>query len=319
MWNRQWNFYLVAIVTGVLGFLMLCMRESRASLLLAARLKTLQQQTGIDAFHIRNPDHSPDLRTYVNVTMVRPLRLLLTEPIVFAVAVMSAVAFGLIYLFGAAAPIVYGLFGLSPQASSLSFIAIGAGLFLGIPVRFYDQRVFNRCHQQRRALEPEQKLAGFVLAAPALAACLWWFAWTIPPLVSHIHWIASMLSLVLLGFATNEFDAVLAGYLADSYTVFSASAFAAMCFLRASFSAVFPLFAASLFTNLDANVGASILAGIATIFCIFPVLFKCRGEQLRRASKFAKYSLEAYGQNRVDANEWELELPNVVATVPGGL
>lgn len=306
---RKWNFYLIAIITGVLGLFMLLMRESRPSLLLAARLQLLHQQTGITTFRIQNPDHTPDLHTYINVSLVRPLRLLLTEPIVFAVAVMSAVAFGLIYLFGAAAPIVYGLFGLSPQASSLSFIAIGAGLFLGIPVRLYDQRIFRRRQQQRRVLEPEDKLTGFALAAPALAIGLWWFAWTIPPMVPHVHWIVSMLSLVLLGFAINEFDAVLSGYLADSYTIFSASAFAAMCFLRASFSAVFPLFADSLFTNLGANVGASVLAAIATVFCIFPILFTYRGERLRRASKFAKYSLKAYNQNRVDADEWEVEAP----------
>ncbi|KAL9093828.1 MAG: hypothetical protein Q9165_003751 [Trypethelium subeluteriae] len=220
---------------------------------------------------------------------------------------MSAVAFGLIYLLGAAAPLVYGLFGLDAQASSLSFIAVGAGLFLGIPVRFYDQRIFRRRQQERRVLEPEDKLAGFAIAAPALALCLWWFSWSIPPLVPHVHWIVSMLSLIFLGFATNEFDAVLAGYLADSYTVFAASAFAAMCFLRAGCSAVFPLVASRLFRDLEANIGASILAAISTVFCIFPILFIFRGESLRRASKFARYSLQAYSQNRVDADEWELE------------
>lgn len=133
---RQWNFYLTAIITGVLGFAMLAMRESRPSQLLDRKLKTLRELTGNEFFHIQNPDHTPDVRTYVDVTLLRPLRLLLTEPIVFAVAVMSAVAFSLIYLFGAAAPIVYGAFGLDARHSSLSFIAVGVGLFLGLPIRF---------------------------------------------------------------------------------------------------------------------------------------------------------------------------------------
>ena len=125
-----------------------------------------------------------------------------------------------------------------------------------------------------------------------------------------------MLSLVLLGFATNEFDAVLAGYLADSYTTFAASAFAAMAFLRASFSAVFPLIANQLFGNLGANIGASVLAAVATVFCVCPIMFTYYGERLRKASKFAKYSLKAYSQNRVDANEWEINtLENVDRTV----
>ncbi|KAK0510422.1 hypothetical protein JMJ35_006854 [Cladonia borealis] len=316
--NWQWNFYLIAIITGVLGFAMLAMRESRPSLLLNRRLKILQRLTGDPSFHIQNPDHNPDIRTYVNVTLARPLRLLLTEPIVFAVAVMCAVAFALIYLFVEAAPIVYGAFGLDARYSSLSFIAVGIGLFLGVPIRFYDQRVFKRRRLQRRTLEPEDKLTGFAIAAPALAICLWWFAWTIPPLVPHVHWSVSMLSLILLGYATNEFDAVLAGYLADSYTIYAASAFAAMCFLRASFSAAFPLFARQLFVNLGANVAASILAAIATVFCFFPILFVFRGERLRRASKFAKYSLNAYSQNRVDADEWESHVPQSAPPVVDG-
>ena len=306
-WSRQWNFYLMSITTGALGFAMLAMRESRPSYLLAGKLKSLRQLAGNESFSIQNPDDTPDVRTYVNVTLVRPLRLLLTEPIVSAVALMSAVAFSLIYFFGAAAPIVYGAFGLNPQDSSLSFLAVAVGLFLGVPIRFHDERIFRRRQQQRRNLEPEDKLVGFAIAAPALAVGLWWLAWTIPPLVPHVHWIVSMLSLVLLGFATNEFDAVLAGYLADSYTIYAASAFAAMGFLRASLSAVFPLFAHPLFVNLGANVGASILAAIATVFCIFPILFVYRGERLRKASKFARYSFKAYSQNRVDADEWEFD------------
>lgn len=49
---------------------------------------------------------------------------------------MSVVAFSLVYLFGAAAPIVYGAFGHSAQSSSFSLIAVGVGLFLGVPIRF---------------------------------------------------------------------------------------------------------------------------------------------------------------------------------------
>ena len=296
---------------------MFALRESRPSQLLAQRLKTLQKLTKDDSFRIQNPDHTPNARTFLQVTLIRPLRLLFTEPIVFAVAVMSAVAFGLIYLFGEAAPIIYGSFGFNAEHSSLSFIAVGIGLFFGIPIRMYDRHIFKRRQQQRQTLQPEDKLAGFSVAAPALAIGLWWFAWTIPPLVPHVPWIVSMLALMLLGFTTNEFDCVLAGYLGDSYTIFSASAFAAMALLRASFSAAFPLFARQLFDNLGANVGASILASIATVFCIGPIVFRYYGERLRGASKFAKYSLKAYGENRVDADEWEIGEPGHVATLAG--
>ncbi len=115
-----------------------------------------------------------------------------------------------------------------------------------------------------------------------------------------------MFSLIFVGFAANEFDCVLAGYLADSYTIYAASAIAATAFVRAIFSGAFPLFARQLFTNLDANIGASILAAIATVFCVAPILFLYHGERFRKASDFAKHSFNVYNDNRVDADEWEL-------------
>ncbi len=78
---------MAAIVSAILGCLMLGLRESRPSQLLVKRLQTLQQVTGNDSFRVQNPDHTPDVRTYMQLTLFRPLRLLFTEPIVFAVAV----------------------------------------------------------------------------------------------------------------------------------------------------------------------------------------------------------------------------------------
>lgn len=266
---------------------MLGIRESRPSQLLVPRLRTLHQVSRDNSFRIRNPDHNLNARTYMQLTLFRPLRLLLTEPIVFAVTIMTAVVFGLIYLFAEALPIVYGAFGFNATTSSLALIAIGLGILLGIPIRMYDQSIFKRRQEKRQVLQPEDKLFGFRVAAPALAIGLGWFAWTVPPRV-HVHWIVSMFSLMFVRFAANEFDCVLAGYLADSYTLYAASAFAATAFVRAVFSGVFPLFARQLFTKPDANVGASILAAIATIFCIAPVLFYYHGERFRKASEFAK-------------------------------
>jgi len=186
------------------------------------------------------------------------------------VSVMSAVAFGLIYLFAEALPVVYGSFGFSDKQSSLAFIAIGIGLLCGIFTRLYDDHIFRKRQSRRQALRPEDKLTGFAIAAPLLAIGLWWFSWTIPPTISHVHWIVSLLSLVLVGYAANEFDCTLAGYLADSYTVFAASAFAALALLRALCCAMFPLFAHQMFTNLTPNAASSILAAVATVFCSAP-------------------------------------------------
>lgn len=100
----------------------------------------------------------------------------------------------------------------------------------------------------------------------------------------------------------NEFDTVLAGYLADSYLSYAASGFAAVVLLRSIMSAAFPLFASYMFQGLGENVAVSILAALATIICVVPRLFTQYGERTCARIKFAKYSLQVYQENGVDKN-----------------
>lgn len=277
-------------------------RESRPSLLLVREVAKVREETGLESLRALNPDHTPDLRTFARIALFRPIQLLFTEPIVFMVSAMSAIAFALIYLFTEALPPVYESMGFSSTSATLPFLAICIGLISGLLTRIQDHRTIARYEEQGIALEPEHKLIGFSIGAPMLACGLWWFAWTIPPRITDVHWIVSTISLVLIGYALNEFDSVLAGYLADSYLSYAASGFAALSLLRSTMSAAFPLFATHLFDGLGANVASSILAALATLFCIVPFLFTKYGKKIRARSKFARYSLQVYQENGVDKN-----------------
>lgn len=213
---------------------------------------------------------------------------------------MSAIAFGLIYLFTEALQVVYSAYGFSVQQTSLAFIPIGIGLLGGVFTRLYDTHVVEKRKRSGHPISPEDKLTGYAVAAPLFAVGLWIFAWTVPPKITSIHWIVSMLALMPVGFAINEIDCVLAGYLADSYTTFAASAFASLSLLRAVFSAVFPLFARQMFTGLGANYAGSVLAAIATFACPIPFVLLRYGRPIRKASKFARYSVLVYNANSAD-------------------
>ncbi|EFR00842.1 hypothetical protein MGYG_03847 [Nannizzia gypsea CBS 118893] len=296
----RWVFHISAIFTAVITVLLLGIRESRPSLLLAQEVAKLRKLTGISTLKALNPDHAPDMKTFVRIALFRPLKLFFTEPIVFMVATISAVAFALIYLFTEALPPIYEDLGFSSANSSLPFLAIGIGLISGVLTRIFDHKTITRYQREGKPLQPEHKLVGFSIGAPVLAVGLWWFAWTIPPRVLGVHWVVSAISLVLIGYALNEFDAVLAGYLADSYLSYSASGFAALSLVRSTLSAVFPLFAGRMYEVLGANLATSILAALATAFCIIPPLFTRYGPRIRARSKFARYSLQVYLENGVD-------------------
>lgn len=291
----------------VVFVLSLGIRESRPSLLLERRVAALRKSTGHISFRVRNPDYVPNFKSFIHTSLIRPLHLLFAEPIVLLVTIMSAVAFGLIYFFAEALPVVYGSFGFSERQASLAFIPIGIGLVGGVFTRLYDRRVLQRRRKQNKSLEPEDKLVGFAIAAPILAISLWIFAWTVPPLVPHVHWIVSMSALVLAGFAANEFDCTLAGYLSDSYTIYAASAYAGLSLLRTFACAAFPLFGHEMYTGLGSNVASSILASVATVFCICPIIFLKYGKRIREASKFARYSLTVYRDSGLEDDGDEVD------------
>ncbi|KAL9619440.1 MAG: hypothetical protein Q9160_005951 [Pyrenula sp. 1 TL-2023] len=308
---------------AVTAVLLLGIRESRPSQLLEYRVRQIRRATGDDSLQAQNPDHTPDIRTFIRNVFIRPLYLLFTEPIVILVSILSAIAFGLIYLFTEALPVVYSLYSFTPQQSSLPFLAIAVGLLIGIFIRLHDVRLLRFVHQGAAAfldqdqslgpgrddhqqppptISPEDKLLGFRIAAPTLALSLWLFAWTTPPLVPQCPWAISVLALIPIGFAVNEFDAVLAGYMADSYTVYAASAFASLSILRSLASATFPLFARNMYEgsgSFGPNAATSVLAGAATLACLCPVVFVRYGRRIRQASRFAQYSLKVHDENVV--------------------
>jgi hypothetical protein len=222
---------------------------------------------------------------------------------------MGASVYAVIYMFSEALSVVYtqptdtGItidsrstttsYDLTSRQASLVILAIGVGAIFSFLPRIKDIRMANHRARSNKPIQPEDKLFGFYLAAPILAIGLWWFALTVPPLVSNISPWVSIASLLLIGYAVVEFDNVLSGYLTDTYASFAASANAPMSFLRAVLSGLFPLVGRDFFVNMGNNTALFILAAIATAFCGVAVLIKVYGQALRKRSHFAEKTWEA--------------------------
>jgi len=169
---------------------------------------------------------------------------------------MSAIVWSLTYLFTISLPQIYNHSSLTPQQTTLLFLIIALGLPLGILPRILDLRLISKHHRTSTPLTPEDKLTGFAFAAPSLAFGLWWLALTTPP-ASILPWYAAIPGLLAIGFAINEVAGTLAGYLADTYTIYTSSALAALAFLRAVLAGCFPLVGGRMFGELGNNVGRS--------------------------------------------------------------
>ncbi|PYH87343.1 MFS multidrug transporter [Aspergillus ellipticus CBS 707.79] len=287
----RWVFYIYTIILSILSSLFLLLRESRPSLLLETEVSLVRQKTQTPSLQALNHDATPDFRTFAQVSLFRPLQLFFGELLIFTIAMMIAFSFALIYIFTEALQPIYESMGFTPAHASLPFLAIGVGVAFSTLTRLLDFRILDARKAASQPIKPEDKLTGLAIGAPIFAIGLWWFAWTIPPRVQDVSWVVPTVSLVLVGYALNEFDTVLYGYLSDSYLSYSASGTAAIQLLRAMLSGAFPLFTRQMFEGLGANVAASVLAGLATVFCVVPVLFLLYGERIRAQSRFAKFSL----------------------------
>ncbi|KAK5101764.1 hypothetical protein LTS08_004223 [Lithohypha guttulata] len=298
--NWRWSFYIATIVMAALTVGSFFVQESRPTRLLQRKLEAVRKETGHDEVQIHNPDHLPTAQEFIDVALLRPLKLFFTEPIVFFCSVMIGIAFGLIYGLTESLTIVYEEFGFSTQATTLPFIAILVGLLLTAFSRLYDLRVLGQLAQDNATIDPEAKIRPYVTAITSLVIGLWWFAWTIPPR-AYTHWIVPTISLVLIGVAANDFDTVLCGYLSDAYTIYASSAFAAVAACRALVAAGFALWTYPMYTNLDPNIATSILAVISTIFAVTPWIFLKYGRQLRERSEFARYSTRMEKKTSLEA------------------
>ncbi len=90
--------------------------------------------------------------------------------------------------------------------------------------------------------------------------------------------------------------------LADSYLLYSASAFSGLAFVRALVSGLMPLIAHEMYTGLNANIAGTILAGASMVFCVAPWVFFKHSRRLRQQSPFACHSLETHERTQVESD-----------------
>ena len=281
--HRRWPFYIASIIVAITGALMYFVREPHTSVLLERNVAAIRS-------------HHPDLilrtaPTAPRPSVFRPLILFFTNPTVFLSSLTNAFSTALLYLFAVAFPLIYANYAWSPQKTALIFLFIALGLFSSILTRFHDRHAIRKSHLTNHPLPLENTLLGLAIGATALAVGLWWFAWTTPG--SHVQtlpWPASALSLVLAGYGINEYSTTLPRYVLEPYSQNSnkknnneaSSAFAALLIPRALLGATFPLFTGKMLQTLGNNVAGSVLAAVATAFCLVPFVVMGFGTGSRR-------------------------------------
>ena len=132
---------------GFLGFglTVLFLEETYPPVILVQKASELRRRTRNWGIHARQEEIEINLRELLEKNLSRPLRMLVTEPIVLALSIYMAFIYGLLYLFLTFYPIVFQrVHGMNEGVGGLPYFGMITGeLLAGIAI-VLDQPSYNR-------------------------------------------------------------------------------------------------------------------------------------------------------------------------------
>ncbi|KAL7935761.1 major facilitator superfamily domain-containing protein [Trichoderma chlorosporum] len=233
------------------------------------------------------------IHKWASESLVRPMQLLFTEPIVLFLSLYVGFDFAVLYAFFASIPLVFQkTYGFNSHQNGLVFISLGIGTLLATFTNVLCDRFIyqKRCREARERGEtghipPEQRLYPALMGSFGVAIGLFWFAWTAR---RDIHWISPVLALIPFNWGNLCIFATAITYMIDCYGArYGASALSANAFTRYTFAAAFPLFIIQMYDKLTTKWAASLLGFVAIGLIPIPwILFKF-GATIRKKGRHA--------------------------------
>lgn len=181
---------------------------------------------------------------FLRVGLIRPVHMVLTEPLVMCVCLYVAVNFGILFSFFAAIPYSFKtIYGFNKEQSGLVFVSVAVGCALGLATTLLCDRLIYRPKTKQyppHKVPPEYRLFPSMIGSFGLPVSLFWYAWTAR---SDISWASPAVAIVPFGWGVLCVYVPFAQYMADTYkgTVVASQASAnSLC--RYAFAGAFPLF-----------------------------------------------------------------------------
>ncbi|PKX91208.1 MFS transporter [Aspergillus novofumigatus IBT 16806] len=264
----------------------LCLRETRGSVTLTKRAKTLRQHTGDDRYVTQKDLEAPGLKEMLHSSSVKAIHMLVTEPVVLAFGLWISFAWFLTFLFLSVIPITFQeKKGWSEGVAGLPYIALCIGTTLGFALNFLQIRKYRSIvADPAREATPEARLYGAMLGSIWLPIGLFIYSFT---QYKELHWIAPVIALLLITIGIFFIFESCYSFTSDCYGENSSSAIAGQGFMRNTLGAVSPLFASQFFHNVGSQYAGLLLAVVATLLTFIPFVFYWYGPTLRARSKLA--------------------------------
>ncbi|KAL9607085.1 MAG: hypothetical protein Q9167_007966 [Letrouitia subvulpina] len=214
----RWTEYLVSFM-GFLAFglNLLFLEETYPPIVLISKAGELRRRTLNWGIHAKQEEIEVDFRELVTKNFSRPLRLLVSEPIVLLLSIYMAFIYGLLYLFLTAYPIVFQrIHRFNPGVGGLPYFGmiigqITAGVYIALTSPSYNRKLAAN----GGIPIPEWRLPPVIVGGIAFTGGLFWFGWS--GYKESIHWIAPTLSGLLTGFGLLSIFLQSLNYIVDAY------------------------------------------------------------------------------------------------------
>ncbi|KAJ4291887.1 hypothetical protein N0V90_009784 [Kalmusia sp. IMI 367209] len=294
----RWNFWIQLIFSVITqGVHFSVAKETRSTKMLDAEAKRMRKKGEEDVY---GPNEALNYgkKWYQRIdpkeignTMWRPYRMLLTEPIVLFLSLLSGFADALIFSFFESYGYVFAQWNFSPTQISLALIPLAGSYIFGY---FSFFPVVARHEHRRRngeVLQPETRLWWLLFQVVLLPLGLLGsaFVTTGPPL----HWAGVIVFSVLVGMANFSIYYATIDYMVASYGEYSASATGGNGFARDFLAGMCALYTGKMYHSLGIRNSQLVLFALAALFCIPVWIFYYYGPQIRSKSRFATELAEA--------------------------
>ncbi|KAI1308089.1 major facilitator superfamily domain-containing protein [Xylaria venustula] len=240
---------------------------------------------------ITPPDAPPladKLREFLTTGLVRPLHMMVTEPIVGLLCLYVAFIFGVLFnFFGSFFYVFESVYGFTLVQSGLVFLAVALGSVIGAVNIWVCDRLFYQSQVRRfppHQVPPEYRLLPAMIGSIALPISIFIFAWTARPSISAA---VPILAIVIFGAGNINLFVSALQYTGDVYHRTNvASATSANSLARYGLAAVFPLFSLQLYHNLHVGWASSLLGFVSVGLLPLPWLLFKYGKTIRIKSKY---------------------------------
>ncbi|CAN8104555.1 unnamed protein product [Discula destructiva] len=278
----RWVFWVGLIFAAICFVPVLFLPETFSPALLRADTRKAQRSSpGLE--------HGVNTAALVRKSLLRPLRMLVSEPLCIAMCLFVSYASAIFFIYFESYPIIFqDLYGLSTGVAGLTFLPIAVGALCGFAITLWYDTILARAKARDARwaqIEEYRRLPLGILGGIAYVVSLLWLGWSARP---EIHWAVPMMSGIVFGIGFMLIFSASLNYLTDAYTIYAASALATASFTRSLLGAFLPLAAPKLFGSLGVAWGNSLLALLSLLLTLLPVLFIKLGPELRRRSRISQ-------------------------------